>query len=477
METTLTSIDIAALSPLLILLGGALSVLLLETFAGIQAKKYSFYLTLIFFLIALHAAFLAPTSENTLLTPWLRFDSIARFFTVFFIAIGICSTLLASAFFRRFEATHGEYYFLLFSSVFGLVLIGYSADFLTLFLGIETLSISLYILCGYMKKWNVSHEAAIKYFFIGAIGAAFLLYGIALVYGAVGTTRFEGLLNAYQNISNASDNNLFLGGIALITLGLAFKAAIVPFHVWAPDVYDGAPTPVTAFMAVGTKVGAFAAFVRVFLIALPGFNPLWNQCMALLAFPTLIFANFVALRQKQLRRFFAYSGISHSGYLLILLAVGTAEAIPAIIFYLVIYAFATLGAFAVIATIDNRSEGVMIKDLQGLFQRKPLLAAVLALCLLTLAGIPPTAGFFAKFYVFKLGYQAGYHALVILALLTTILSAFYYLRIVATMFVSSNEEKEIETTSWPAMVMGLVSVVAILILSLYPEPLMTLLSH
>lgn len=475
MNPVLRSLDVAALSPLLILLVGALGLLLIEAFAEKAAKKGSFYVALVVIALALIATLFAPASDNSLLTPWLRFDSLARFFSILFLSIGLASAFLAASFFQRFEATHGEYYFFLLSALFGLILIGAAADFLTLFLGLETLSIALYVLCGYMKKWEASSEAAIKYFLIGALATAFLLYGIALIYGAVGTTRFADLLEGYRSLSTASSHALFLGGIALITLGLAFKAAIVPFHVWAPDVYDGAPNPVTAFMAVGTKVGAFAAFARVFLVALPQFDPLWNQGIAWLAIVTMVYANIVALRQVQLRRFFAYSGISHAGFLLIPIAAGTSESLPSLEFYLVIYALATLGSFAVIAILDHHSKGVFLKDLQGLLRRSPFLAGVFALCLLTLAGIPPTAGFFAKFYLFKVAFQAGYYTLVIVGLLTTIISVFYYVRIISIMFSEAPEEIVPPVRSGAAALVGIVTFVAILIFSVYPDPLLAFL--
>lgn len=476
MNSGLSSVDYAALSPLLLLLAAALGLLLLESFSVKWAKTASFPFALAALVLALAAAYAAPESTNPLLTPWLRFDPLARSFTFFFLGIGIASALLAHAFFQRFEATRGEYYFLLLSSLFGLILIGAAADFLTLFLGLETLSIALYILCAYMKKWELSREAALKYFLMGAVAAAFLLYGIALIYGAVGTTRFDGLLASYKALTAASDQALFLGGIAFVTLGFAFKAAIVPFHVWAPDAYDGAPSPVTAFMAVGTKVGAFAAFAVVFLVALPHFNPLWNQGIAWLAILTMIYANLVALRQIQLRRFFAYSGISHAGFLLIPLVAGTADALTALNFYLVVYALATLGSFAVLAFLDEESKGVFMKDLHGLFRRSPFLAGILTLCLLTLAGIPPTAGFFAKFYLFKIAFQTGYYTLVIVGLLTAIISAFYYVRIVSLMFSDVSDETAPIKRSWPAAVVGIISFAAILLFSCYPEPLMALLA-
>lgn len=468
----LTSLDFYALSPLLIVLGGALLLLVVETISSLSSKKFAAYLSLATLGLALYATSISPASTNPLLTPWLSFDALGRLLTSFFLIIGICSTLLSASFFQRFDAnektTHGEYYFLLLAALFGLMLIGLSADFLTLFLGLETLSIALYILVGYMKKWKISQESAIKYFLMGSLGAAFLLYGIALLYGALGTTRFDALLPAFKGLSSAQSQTLFYSGIALVTLGFAFKAAIVPFHVWAPDVYDGAPTPVTAFMAVGTKVGAFAALIRVFFIALPLFDASWREGIALLAFPTLIYANYVAIRQQQLRRFFAYSGISHAGFMLIPFAVGTPEALSALLFYLIVYAIATLGCFAVLAFLDNSTDGVLLNDLSGLFNRSPFLAGVLALCLMTLAGIPPTVGFFAKFYLFKVAFEAGYYALIVVALLTTILSVYYYMRFVTAMFADRPEQEKAPHVTWPAACVGIVSCTALLVLSCYP---------
>ncbi len=476
MSPALTLVDFAAISPLLIVLAGALIMLLLESFAEVSAKKYCFLVTLGVLAVAIYAAVNAPVSTSPLLTPWVKFDSLARLFTVLFLVIGVASTLLSTSFFQRFNASHGEFFFLLLSALFGLILIGSSADFLTLFLGLETLSISLYVLTGYMKRWKLSPEAALKYFLMGALAAAFLLYGIALIYGAVGTTQLDGLLARYQAIVLPTDHIMFMSGVALVTLGLAFKAAIVPFHVWAPDVYEGAPTPVTAFMAVGTKAGAFAALARVFFVALPDFDPLWNELISVLAYPTLIYANIVALRQTHLRRFFAYSGISHAGFLLIPFVAGTPDALSALVFYLVIYSLATLGCFAVLAFLDRGSQGVVLKDLYGLFKREPMLAGLLSLCLLTLAGIPPTAGFFAKFYVFKVAFEAGYYALVVVALLTTILSAYYYLRIVGVMFSEAPSEASAPQRTWPAAIVGAVAFAAIIVISCYPAPLLTLLA-
>lgn len=470
MNITLDLIDYIALSPFLILLIGALLLLLIESFTENFSQKISMPLTCITFLCALFALFRMPVEHNTLLTNWLSFDHSSFLFSAFFICIGLAVTLLSSAFFERFQSSHGEYYFLLVSATVGLMLIGASADFLTLFIGLETLSISLYVLCGYIKRWELSHESALKYFLMGALASALLLYGIALVYGAVGTTQLANLLTAYQSLNQLSEKMLFLGGIALITLGFAFKAAVVPFHVWAPDAYDGAPTPVTAFMSVGTKVGAFAAFVRVFLLALPNFNFYWNEAITWLAYLTLIYANLVAMRQVQLRRFFAYSGISHAGFLLIPLAAITPDSFNALVFYLVTYSLATLGAFSVLAFLDHKSEGVLISDLRGLFYKHSFLALILTLCLLTLAGIPPTVGFFAKLYIFKVAIEAHSYGLVIVGLMTTILAAYYYLRIVVTLFAEPHTEV-ISSKSWQAGILGTFSVISLIFISLFPNEL------
>lgn len=472
MNIALGPVDFAALSPLWILLAAAAVLLLLESFASELAKKWALPLTLASIVLSMIAIAYAPASTNPLLTPWLKFDSLTHVFNVLFLSIGFGATLLSGSFLKRHSVSRGEYYFLLLAALFGLMLIIAAADFLTLFLGLETLSIALYVLCGYMKRWEASHEASMKYFLIGAVAAAFLLYGIALVYGAVGTTQLEGLLESYRSLPETSDKVLFFAGIALITMGLAFKAAVVPFHVWAPDVYEGTSTPVTAFMAIGTKAGAFAAFIRVFLGALPQFSTHWSDLVAILACVTLIFANLVALRQFQLKRFFAYSGIAHAGFLLMPLVAGTLEAKDAMLFYLAVYALATFGAFAVITLVDGQKPGSLFRDLQGLFYRSPALAVVFAISMLTLAGIPPTAGFFAKFYVFKVAFQAGYYWLVVVGLLTTILSVYYYLRIVSLMFSETPGQAVKPLFSWKAGVVATAASLAIVALSFFPAPLM-----
>lgn len=451
MITTLSSNDLAYLSPLLILLGAALIILLIESFAESVSQLISPLLTLGAFIAAIFSTLLLASNMNPLITDWINFDVTGKFFTLLFLGIGSASTLLSWSFFKENPTSRGEYFFLLVSAVFGLILIGVSADFLILFLGIEILSISSYVLCSYMKRWELSHEAALKYFLTGSIASAFLVYGIGLVYGSSGTTSFDNILTSISN------KNLFLSGMGLVLLGLAFKAAIVPFHFWAPDVYSGSPTPVTGFMAVGTKAGAFAALIK----ATMGMNNL----IAILAYATIIYATIVAMRQVQLRRFFAYSGIAQAGYMLIPLAAGNLEALK---FYLLIYTLATIGCFTVLAFLDNKREGPILSDLYGLYFRSPFLAILMALSLLTLAGIPPTAGFFAKLYIFKAAFDAGYYFLVIVGLIMAIFSAYYYLRMIGVMFSEKPEIETAPTLTWPAAIVGLVSLIGLMIFNIIP---------
>lgn len=458
-------IDYAAISPLLILLFGALCLIFIESFSTTVARRFSALLTAITLLAASGAEIYAPTSQNPLLTRWIVFDSIAHFFILFFIFTTLAVTLLSESFFQRFKVSQGEYFFLLLSSTLGLILISIANDFLTLFIGLETLSLSLYVLCCYMRKWDNAAEGALKYFLLGAISAGFLLYGTALIYGAVGTTQFSGLMKDTHGV-------LFLSGIAFVTLGLAFKAALVPFHAWAPDVYESSPTPITAFMSVATKAGAFAAFIRIFMVALPHFDPRWYQTMTLLAILSMVYANFVAMKQFQLRRFFAYSGISHAGFLLIPIIAGTSDSLNALLFYLVVYAIATLGSFAILSYLDETKEGVNLNDLKGLFRRSPFLAVTFALCLLTLAGIPPTAGFFAKFFVFKVAFEAQLFVLLFVGLFTAVLAGYYYLRIITLMF-SEYPAHETPPTRTPALICLTVLVFfTITALTIYPSVLM-----
>ncbi len=474
MEQSLKLIDYMALAPILITFGMALILILLESLTDKKIGHYAPILTALALITAIFVAWPSNISDNPLLTTWLRFDEFAHFFTLFFLFLSLAIALLSASFLQYFVISQGEYFFFLLSALVGMLLISASADFLTLFIGIELLSLSSYLLCGYMKQWRFSAEASVKYFLMGAFATAFLLYGIALIYGAVGTTKFDGLSEHYRTLAAHNQRILFLSGIALISLGLCFKAAIVPFHMWAPDAYSGAATPVIAFMAVGTKAAAFVALARVFLVELAGFDALWQQAMAWLAYPTLIYANIVALRQNRLRRFLAYSGIAQAGFMLLALAAGTSEAISALSFYLIVYAFAMIAILAVLTELDRDEKGLMLTDLNGLAYRSPWRAAILVLALLTLSGIPPTAGFFAKFYLFKVAFKANYHLLVVVALCLSVFAAYYYLRIVSLIFSKYTQTKIIYSATLPLVFVGVLAFSTLLWLALDPQWVMGL---
>lgn len=469
MNMALSTTDWLFLAPLILLLIGGLLQLIMQTFFEEKASRLCFWIFIGTLFVAAFSEFTSSESSQSLIDRWFIQDRFSRLFSLFFLGAGFFTALLTPSFFKIYPRSEGEYYFFLTSAIFGLFLIGGTADFLTLFLGIETLSLSLYLLCGYAKKWPLSNEASLKYFLIGAIGAAFLVYGIALIYGALGTLRFDLVAEKALHLSSETDKNLFLAGIALLTAGLAFKASLVPFQVFAPDAYSGAPTPIAAFMSAATKAGAFAAFARLFLFVFPKFE-VWDDLASILIYATLIFANFVALRQTQLRRFFAYSSISHAGFLLIPVVAGTEDALPALFFYLTIYAFGTFGAFSVASFFDKDQEGAKIEDLKGLFYSSPGLALVMIFSLLGLAGIPPLSGFFAKLYLFKTAFASKHYGLVIVGLLTAILAAAYYLRIINMLF-SRQECSIFLKKNTPAMVAGALAIAGLVFFSFFPNVL------
>lgn len=418
--------DIWTMSPFLTLMVGILVLILCAAFCRKESFQRGWIISFITLGIALGTLFVASESQNLCLNHWLRCDSYAHVFSYFILCIGISVIVLTISDFTN------EFYAFLLAGVFGLLLVAQAADFLTLFLGIETLSLSSYILCAYLKENRLAMESGIKYFLTGSVAAAFFLYGVALIYGATGTTQLSALR---VNIESHSPNFYLLwGGLAFISVGLCFKAAIFPFHFYASDVYEGASNPVAAFITLGAKAGAFMALAEVFILFAPSPHPLFIQGIVFLSLITLIYANGVMIQQTRIRRFIAYSGISHAGFMLILIAVGTLEALSALESYVIMYASATWGVFACLNRHIND-----IADLQGLFYKYPLRANVLTVCLLTLAGIPPTWGFFAKFYIFKVAFESGFTLWVIVSLLTTLFSLFAYMRLISMLFTQKQK--------------------------------------
>jgi NADH-quinone oxidoreductase subunit N len=350
---------------------------------------------------------------------------------------------------RRGIESRSEYVALVVLAATGMLAMASANDLIVVFVALEILSIPLYVLAAYDRRRARSLEAGIKYFVLGAFASAILLYGIALVYGATGTTSLLGI-RTYLTTTALLHEGTLLVGLVLLLVGLGFKIAAVPFHMWTPDVYEGAPSPVTAFMASATKAAAFAALLRILVSGFAPYESDWRQFVFVLAVLTLVGGSIGALRQTDLKRMLAYSSIAHAGYILIGLQAGTALGVQAALEYLMVYAFMTIGAFAVVTVLDDRDDLHAIGDLAAYGRRRPVLAALLAFFLLAQAGIPPTAGFIAKFGVFDAAADAGSWALLVVGVVTSVITAYFYLRVILTMYASEDEQDADDEVELPA---------------------------
>ena len=371
-------------------------------------------------------------------------------------ALGI---LLSPAYLKRLNLLHqGEYYALMLLGTIGMMIMVAAVSFLTIFLGLEMLSLALYILCGFVSRRNTSQEASMKYFLLSSFASAILLYGIALTYGATGSTSFAGihnylldrgdLLHLPPGASLPPTSTLLLIGMGLLIIGFAFKVSAVPFQAWTPDVYVGAPAPVTAFMSVGTKAAALIAFARVFSVVFQPIAPDWQPVVWAITILTIVGGNILALVQSNVKRLLAYSSIAHAGYLLIGVVVGGTVGLSAILFYLFCYTFLNLGAFGIVSVLERAdNSGNSLSEIRGLWYRQPLLAGLLAFFMLSLAGFPPMAGFAAKYYIFYAALQGGHPELLIIGVLASVLGMYYYLRVIAAMFMEREPVAEVAATA------------------------------
>jgi NADH-quinone oxidoreductase subunit N len=379
----------------------------------------------------------------------------------------LAAAALGGSYIERAAYSAGEFYALILIVALGAMVMAASRDLIMVFLGLETLSIPLYVLAAFARDDRRSQEAGMKYFLLGAFSTAFFLYGMALVFGASGSTALGAVAIAPPSVL------LHIGG-GLLLVGLGFKAAIVPFHAWAPDVYEGAPLPVTAYMAVIAKVGAFAALLRVAPAIAGASREEWVTVIGVLSGLTMVLGNFAALLQTSLKRLLAYSSIAHAGFMLIGVAVDTPPGAGAVAFYLIAYAFMTLGAFGVVLMLERGGqEADQIGDLTGLAWRSPALAAAMAVFMVSLAGLPPTAGFVAKFYVFAAALDAGQTALAVIGVLTSVVSAYFYLRVAYTMFTGEPRPNvRFVGGRWVSAAV-IISTIGVLALGLFPAPLTT----
>jgi NADH-quinone oxidoreductase subunit N len=450
-------IDFAGLSPLVALLGGATLVLLVGLLSSKAIRRHG--------VPALSLASLGATlgltiwqwgEDKSLISGALRIDGLSNILVFVIVGAGIATVLLSWRSRAPEESAHGEYYALLLSSIAGMAILVAAINTITLFLGLELLSIPLYVLCASEARRAASLESGLKYLVIGSVGSATLLYGLALLYGATGDTDFSGIAHALSSGGVLTDP-LTLTGIALITTGLAFKASVAPFHQWTPDVYEGAPTPITAFMTVATKAAALGVALRIFDVALIDAQVDWAPALAALATITIIVGNVGALGQSSLKRLLAWSTVAQAGYMLAGVLVSTRLGVQATIFYLAIYLFMNMAAFAVIVARERETDlGDDIGALAGLGATRPWLAWPMTIAMLSLAGIPATAGFIGKFYLIDAAVDGGYTWLGVVIVVGSMISLAYYLRVVATMWMgeSADVRATVPARPRPAMAGG-----------------------
>jgi NADH-quinone oxidoreductase subunit N len=392
-------------------------------------------------------------------------DNFGLFVTGILIVVGLLSLAISATTIEREHLPRGEYYALMLFAIAGMMLMATATDLLIIFLALEVLSLSVYVLTGIRRNSPASTEAAFKYFLLGAFSSAFFLYGIAFTYGLTGSTRLDrvgGLMSA----QGMAPTPMQFMAVGLLLVGFAFKVSAVPFHMWTPDAYEGAPPAVTGFMSTGVKAAAFAAFVRVFLSAFGPLHVQWSAILWTIAAATMIVGTVVGVAQSNVKRLLAYSSIAHGGYLLVALLSANDVGKGAVLFYLLTYAITNIGAFGVIALLDNADRpNDQVSDYAGLWDAHPALAALMTIFLLSLGGFPPMAGFIAKWYVFSAAVKGGYTGLAIIGVLTSVISVFFYLRIVVMMYMTPSD-KPAQFPAIPGVAAAALVVSAILILYL-----------
>jgi NADH-quinone oxidoreductase subunit N len=443
-------VDFAGLSPLIALLGGATLVLLLGLVGSrwVRAQLVPM-LSLAALGTALGLTIWQWNAEKSIVSGALRIDDLALVLNLVLIGGGICAVLLAWRSLAAREAAHGEFHALLLTSIGGMSLLASAQNTVAVFVGLELLSIPLYVLCATEMRREHSLESGLKYLIIGSVGSATLLYGLAMIYGATGATDFGAIAGALSSGGLASDP-LTLTGIALCVVGLCFKASVAPFHQWTPDVYEGAPTPVTAFMAVATKVAALGVLLRLFDVALIGAQASWAPALAVLATITILVGNVGALGQSSLKRMLAYSSVAQAGYMLAGVVVATRLGAQATVFYLAVYLPMNMASFAVIVQRERETGlGDSIQAVTGLGRERPLLAWPMTISMLALAGIPATAGFIGKFYLIDAAVSGGYTWLGVAIVVGSMISLGYYLPVIAAMWMRDAPAGEAQTGAEP----------------------------
>ncbi|MFN8008683.1 MAG: NADH-quinone oxidoreductase subunit N [Terriglobia bacterium] len=461
--------EIQHILPEIVLSVFGIAVMLLDTFLS-KANRYSTgALALVGILVTALSTLFLVNEEGSYMYGMTTVDDFGMFFRFTFLVIGALTILGSLSYLRREKLVSGEYLALILFAIAGMNLMVTSNELIMIFLGLETLSIASYILLGVMRTNLKSNESALKYFLLGSFSSAFLLYGIALIYGVTRTTNLE-LIGREIARGNGSLPILYLAA-ALMLVGCGFKIAISPFHVWTPDVYEGAPTPITAFMSVGPKAAGFAILFRVFFVAFPALANKWLLVTWILAVLTMCLGNFAAIVQNNIKRMLAYSSIAHAGYILVAFVSGNPEGEAAALFYLLAYALMNLGAFAIVTLVGGEGDQkVQVDDFAGLGVTHPALAASLSVFLLSLAGIPLTAGFTGKFFIFRSALESRHVWLTVIGVLNSAISVYYYLRVIVSMYMKepAADSPQIALSSTMTSVL-LISVLGVFALGIFPD--------
>lgn len=424
--------ELALLSPEIVVTLFGLLLLLLEALFGKRIRILTGIITIIGAALALVYLINLSFLERDILFGLYTLDFLSHILRALFLVILILISILSLGYLEREERMPNEYYSLLLFSTLGMMIMVSSKHLLTVFVGLEVMSLSVYILCGLLRENPRSVEASFKYFLLGALASAFFAYGIALLYGSTGSLD----IRDYSEYAKAGEySTLFMIGVSLLIVGLGFKIALVPFHMWTPDVYEGAPTSVTAYMAAGVKSAAFITFLRIFYTSFLPIIENWNEIIWLLAFITMTYANLVALVQDNIKRMLAYSSIAHAGYILVGFVTADKILASSILYYLIAYTFMNIGAFTCVILLGSKDdENLDLDSYSGLASRHPFVALCLTIFLLSLTGMPPLAGFMAKFYVFSAAIKANYIWLAIIGVLNSVVAAYYYLRVIMYMY-------------------------------------------
>jgi NADH-quinone oxidoreductase subunit N len=473
-QMAIQQVNMAAVMPPLVLSCFGMALLMISVFSRRGATSHVAWISVVALVVTGAVSVTFWNNPQFGFTGAVALDNYATFFNITFLLAAALTILMSDEYLKREGYPIGEYYPLILFTTAGAMLMASGTDMMTIFLGLEVLSISLYVLAGLFRGQLRSNEAGLKYFLLGAFSTGFLLYGMALLYGVSGTTNIADM-GMYLSAQPALlSNPMTVAGMLLMSVGFLFKIAIVPFHMWAPDVYEGAPTPITAFMSAGPKAAAFAAFVRIFLLGLGGMQDQWTALLWVLAVLTMTVGNVLAIYQTNLKRMLAYSSIAHAGYALVGLVAANQIGISGILFYLLAYTFMNIGAFAILVLAGKKGEeNLTLEGFSGFGYKRPFLGVAMTIFLFSLMGIPPTAGFAGKFYIFAGAVEAGYIWLVVLGVLNSAISLYYYLRIMVYMyFRDPAEDYAWVSMNTGAMISIVVAIIGVFYLGIIPGSVM-----